>query len=111
MVKHIVMWKLKETEGGNAKLVNANLIKSKLESLNGRIPGMLKLEVGIDSSGTKDSFDVVLYSEFKSMEDLNNYQNHPDHKAIMPFVAEVREHRSVVDYEVEDYLVDHESRK
>jgi len=99
MVKHIVMWKLKETADGNTKLANSRLMKSKLESLNGRIPGLLKLEVGFDFSRTKESFDVILYSEFASEDDLFNYQNHPEHKAIMPFISEVREERRVVDYE------------
>ena len=100
MIKHIVMWKLKESAHGNTKDKNARLIKEKLESLNGKIPGMLKLEVGSDFSMGKESYDVVLYSEFKSKEDLNNYQNHPDHKAIMPFVGEAKEEKRVVDYEV-----------
>ena len=99
MVRHIVMWKLKDQAAGGTKLGNAELLKEKLESLNGKIPGMLKLEVGIGFSKTTDSWDVVLYSEFKSREDLNNYQSNPDHKAIMPFVAEVREERGMVDYE------------
>ncbi len=100
MIKHIVMWRLKERADGNNKDTNAKLIKEKLESLNGKIPSMLKLEVGISFSEAKDSFDVVLYSEFKSKDDLNNYQNHPAHKAIMPFIGEVRDERRVVDYEV-----------
>ncbi len=100
MVKHVVMWKLKASANGNTKEENAKLIKEKLESLNGKIAGLLRLEVGINFSATKDSFDVVLYSEFKSKEDLNNYQNHPDHKAVMPFIGEAREERKMVDYEV-----------
>ena len=100
MIKHIVVWKLKEWANGNSKAVNAKLIKEKLESLNGKISGMLKLEVGIDFSRSKESYDISLYSEFKSREDLNNYQNHPDHKAVMPFVGEAREERIVVDYEI-----------
>ena len=99
MVKHIVMWKLKDAVRGNTKTVNAKLMKEKLESLNGKIPGLLKLEVGLDFSETNESFDVVLYSEFKSKDDLNNYQNHPEHKSIMPFIGEAREERRVVDYE------------
>ncbi len=100
MVKHIVMWKLKDHAHGNSKAENAKLMKEKLESLNGKIPGMLKLEVGIDFSVTKESFDVVLYSEFESQNDLNNYQNQPGHKAIMPFVEEARAERRMVDYEI-----------
>jgi len=99
MIKHIVMWKLKDRANGNDRTTNAKSIKEKLESLNGKIPGLLKLEVGIDFSGTKDSFDVVLYSEFRSKDDLNNYQNHPDHKAVFPFVGEAKLERHVVDYE------------
>ncbi|MEJ5284216.1 MAG: Dabb family protein [Brevinematia bacterium] len=100
MIKHIVMWKLKESAFGNTKEKNALLIKEKLEALNGKIPGLLKLEVGIDFSQTPESSDIVLYSEFESRDALNNYQSHPEHKAIIPFVAEVREERRVVDYEI-----------
>ncbi|MDR2938413.1 MAG: Dabb family protein, partial [Prevotellaceae bacterium] len=48
MVKHIVTWKLKEAAAGSDKASNAQLAKEKLEALNGKIPGLLKLEVGID---------------------------------------------------------------
>jgi hypothetical protein len=100
MVKHIVMWKLKNEALGNSKEENARMIKEKLESLNGKIDGIQKLEVGIDFSLTESSFDVVLYSEFNSRKDLDNYQNNPLHKAVMPFILECRSERKVVDYEV-----------
>lgn len=100
MVKHIVFWKLKENANGNTKAENALLIKEKLEALNGRIKGVLKIEVGIDFSKTESSSDVVLYSEFASREDLDNYQSHPEHKALLPFITEARSERIVVDYEV-----------
>ena len=100
MVKHIVFWKLKESANGNTKAENALLIKEKLEALNGRIKGVLKIEVGIDFSKTESSSDVVLYSEFASREDLDNYQSHPEHKALLPFITEARSERIVVDYEV-----------
>lgn len=100
MVKHIVLWKLKENANGNTKAENALLIKEKLEALNGRIKGVLKIEVGIDFSKTESSSDVVLYSEFASREDLDNYQGHPEHKALLPFITEARSERLVVDYEV-----------
>lgn len=100
MIKHIVMWRLKASAHGNDKAVNASLIKQRLEALNGNIPGLLKLEVGIDYVGADDSADVVLYSEFESREALANYQSHPAHKAVAPFVGEARMERRVVDYEV-----------
>lgn len=100
MVKHIVMWKLKNEALGNSKQENARLIQEKLESLNGKIDGMRKIEVGIDFSLTESSFDVVLYSEFNSREDLDNYQNNPLHKALIPFILDCRSDRKIVDFEV-----------
>lgn len=99
MIKHIVMWKLKETAHGNSKQENARIIKDKLEALDRKIPGMLRIEVGIDFSKTEGSADVVLYSEFETKKDLENYQIHPEHKAVMPFIMEARLNRTVVDYE------------
>jgi hypothetical protein len=100
MIKHIVMWRLKEHAEGNDKAVNARLVKQKLEALRGRIPGMLKVEVGIDFSATDASADVVLYSEFESREALDGYQAHPEHEALKPFVSAVRVSRQLVDYEI-----------
>ena len=59
MIKHIVMWKLKENAHGNTKHENAVLIRNKLESLNGKIEGLIKMEVGIDFSNTENSCDIV----------------------------------------------------
>lgn len=100
MIKHIVVWRLKDDAHGNTKMQNAMIIKSKLEALAGKIPGIIKMEVGIDISGTEESGDIVLYSEFESKEALDNYQAHPEHKAVMPFVKEARSERRLVDYEV-----------
>jgi heme-degrading monooxygenase HmoA len=63
-----------------------------------KIPGLLKLEVGIDFSRENDSSDVVLYSEFDSNDALQAYQAHPAHAEVVPFVKSVRAERRVVDY-------------
>jgi quinol monooxygenase YgiN len=99
MVKHIVFWKLKDEANGMSKAENAKAIKQKLEDLNGKIEGCIKLEVGFDFLHSAESADIVLYSEFESKEALDFYANHPLHKAVMPFIAEARSERKVVDYE------------
>ena len=100
MVRHIVMWKLKNAAHGNTKTENARIIKDMLETLNGKIRELVKLEVGIDFSETENSADVVLYSEFLSKEDLAKYQAHPEHRAVVPFIPEACTERRVVDYEI-----------
>ena len=99
MVKHIVMWHLKDNAHGNDLQTNAYLIKEKLEALRGRIPGIIAIEVGIDFSNTGSSANLVLYSEFVDREALNSYQAHPDHQALIPFIGEATRERRVVDYD------------
>jgi hypothetical protein len=99
MIKHIVMWRLKETAHGNSAEVNAVLIRGMLEALDGRIPGMTAIEVGLDFSRTDSSGDIVLYSEFIDRAALEGYSVHPEHEAIKPFVVAATKERRVVDYE------------
>ena len=99
MVKHIVLWRLKPEAHSRPAAENARAIKQRLEALRGRIPGMLRLEVGLDFSREDTSSDVVLYSEFESRAALQAYQIHPEHEAIKGFILEARSERRLVDYE------------
>jgi heme-degrading monooxygenase HmoA len=100
MIKHIVMWKLKDFVDGKNKEENAREVKRLLEALNGKIPGLKAIEVGINIEPSEQAYDVVLYSEFDSLEALNGYQKHPEHLKAGEFVGKVREARTVVDYEI-----------
>ena len=100
MIKHIVQWKLKENAEGNSKAINAQKAKQILEALNGKIPGLIELEVGTDFSRTDSSSDIVLYSEFETREALENYQNHPEHLAVKQFISAIRTERRIIDYEI-----------
>ena len=99
MIRHLVMWRLRDTAHGTTKEENARLIKEKLEALPGRIPQLRELEVGIDFSCSDNSADVVLTTAFATKEDLAAYQTHPEHKAVVPFILEACSERRVVDYE------------
>ena len=100
MIKHIVFWRLKDSAHGHNKPTNARLIQAKIEALRGQIPGLLHIELGINVVMTDSSSDIVLYSEFTSLEALKGYQVHPLHQAIVPFVAEAQLERRVVDFEL-----------
>lgn len=98
MIKHIVAWRL---QGGEPeKTAAAQKIKSTLEALNGRIPGLLHLEVGIDISRGETSSDIVLYSEFINREALAAYIVHPEHVAAAAVVRAFAAERRVADYEL-----------
>jgi hypothetical protein len=100
LIKHIVMWKLKEFAEGKSKLENANIIKISLENLQEEINQIRFIEVGININKSVQAYDIILYSEFKNTEDLNIYQNHHSHMKVSEFIGKVRDERLVVDYEV-----------
>lgn len=101
MVKHVVAWRLKESALGNGKAENARRLRDLLAALRGRIPGLVRLEVGLDFSATPNSADVVLVSEFESREALAAYQIHPEHRAVVDFASRIVAERRIADYEAD----------
>lgn len=97
MLKHIVMWKLKHDQEHD-RAENALLAKTYLEDLAGKIKEIRKIEVGINVNESAGAYDLVLYSEFENEQDLEAYQNHPDHLKVGEFIGQIRESRVVVDY-------------
>ncbi|MET0282003.1 MAG: Dabb family protein [Steroidobacteraceae bacterium] len=100
MVKHLVFWKLKAEALGRDSAGNALLIKQQLEALQGKIPGLLKIEVGMDFVRGDTSFDIALYTELESREALTAYLAHPLHKAAGAAFREAISERRSVDYEI-----------
>jgi len=100
MIKHIVMWRLKDEALGASKEENAHRLKETLLALKDMIEELKAVEVGLNFNLSPAAFDVVLYSEFENREGLEAYQNHPQHVKVAEFVGEIRTDRAVVDYEV-----------
>lgn len=100
MIKHIVLWKLKEDVDGKSKPENAGELKAALENLKGKIPEVRALEVGINFNPADTASDVSLYTEFKSREDLDQYQKHPEHMKVVEIVKKLTAERRVSDYEI-----------
>ena len=98
MIKHLVMWKLKDAAEGATKEQNARKMKADLEALKHKIPQIRHIEVGLNFLPSDAAYDVALYSEFATEEDLALYQRHPEHKSVGVFVEKVRESRVVVVY-------------
>lgn len=100
MVKHVILWTLKDQySGAQMDEIKAG-IKEGLEGLKGQIPGLVDIKVytnGLSSSNT----DLMLDSTFENEEALKNYATHPAHVAVAdnkvrPFTAS----RSCLDFEL-----------
>jgi len=99
MIIHIVMFTLKDFAEGKDKSENLIIMKEKLESLIDNIDLIRKIEVGLNYNSSAAAYDIVLYSEFDSKEDLDAYQIHPEHRKVAEFIVKLDEKRAVVDYE------------
>jgi hypothetical protein len=98
MVKHIVLFKLKEELPATEKQAVMNQFKEAIEALPAKISVIRKIEVGLNVNQA-EAWDIALYSEFDSLEDVKTYAVHPDHVAAGKLLADVKLNRACVDYE------------
>lgn len=100
MVKHIILWNLKDEYSDNEKNEIKLNIKKNLEELLGKIDGLLEIKVEINTLETSN-VDLMLYSEFKNKEALSFYASHPEHVYVADtFVRPYTKVRNCIDFEV-----------
>ncbi len=100
MVKHVILWKLKEEYSENEKANIKQGIKDGLEMLFGKIPGLVEIKVHINGLQTSTA-DLMLDSTFESVGALKGYSVHPAHVAAAnTFVRPYTAVRSCLDYEI-----------
>ena len=97
MITHIVFFKLKDASPGNIEKT-----RDVLQGLDGNVPKLRSLEVGVDVIHSERSYDIALVARFDSLEDLNAYQTHPVHVKVGEFINSVKESAVAVDYESEN---------
>ena len=97
MVKHIILWKIREEITGEEKIAAKAEAKRRLENLNGKIDGMISLKVVTDRLPSSNA-DMMLDSEFESVEALAGYQVNPLHVEAATYVRSVVEARLCLDF-------------
>lgn len=100
IVRHVVMWRLREDACGNGRRACAEQLARELGGLRDLVPGILRIEAGVDRDCPGDGYDVVLVSDFPDWEALEAYQRHPEHERVRRLIAGAAESRSAVDYEI-----------
>jgi len=99
MIHHYVMIKLKPFSGKKERSKKAVEIKNALESLPALIEEIKYYEVGLNIIESERASDILLISSFESLEDLDTYRIHPEHKKVLELIAENAEKVTAVDYE------------
>jgi hypothetical protein len=99
MIKHVVMWKMRGPSF-EEKHEQGERVRAALKGLEGKIPGLTELQVGLSSVSGDDVSDVVLITTHEDWKALEEYQRHPEHQLAAKLIGELRVERRVVDFEV-----------
>jgi heme-degrading monooxygenase HmoA len=102
MIKHIEMWKVSDDKKEE--------MKQQLDTLK-TIPKILHIEVGTKITHLNhltDPYDIALYSEFGSVEALQEFQKHTKYKEVEKSVERLGHDRKVLDYQAENSISVHE---
>ena len=98
MVRHLILWKLKESLTVEEKHTVLQDMKEQLEGLVGRVPGLVSLNIVINEMESSNA-DVMLDSVLESEDALKAYQSHPDHVTVAnTYVRPFTEVRMCLDY-------------
>ncbi|MBE6667283.1 MAG: Dabb family protein [Ruminococcaceae bacterium] len=100
MIRHVVMWKFKNEAEGKTKLENMEWVREHLYALVPIIPEIKRMEIGFDITGSDMSMDLMLLTEFDSVEEMKIYANHEEHLKVSKYVRSVIESRVVLDCEI-----------
>lgn len=98
MLKHIVLFKLKESLSAAEKQDVMNRFKTAIEALPATITTIRHIHVGFNIN-PDEQWDICLDSEFDTLEDIKAYSIHPAHLAAAGLLKEAKEERACTDYE------------
>lgn len=100
MVKHIILWKLKEELSADDKKKILADMKENLEGLVGKVPGLIRMNIVINPLASSNA-EVMLDSDLENEEALKGYAVHPDHVQVAnTYVRPYTEVRMCMDYTV-----------
>ena len=100
MIKHIVLFKLTDNLTKEEKIRIANEMKSIFLPLKEKINCIKSYEIGINFNEKSDTSDVVIYSEFETIDDLNYYLKHPEHIKAIEQNKQFNKVKTLIDYKI-----------
>ena len=81
MVKHVILWQLKDELTAEEKVTIKKEMKENLEGLVGKIPGLLEMKIQTEGLASSNA-EVMLDSSFEDEAALKGYATHPEHVAV-----------------------------
>lgn len=81
MVKHVILWQLKDELTAEEKVTIKKEMKESLEALVGKIPGLMEMKIQTEALVSSNA-EVMLDSSFEDEAALKGYATHPEHVAV-----------------------------
>ncbi len=100
MIRHIVIWRLHAEAKAAGQIKDMAQIERSIASIRSAVPGVLRMELGVNQSALADAADLLLYSEFESWQALHAYDAHPLHEELRALIGPLRAERRVIDHEL-----------
>ena len=101
MVKHVILWQLKDELSAEEKVTVKAEMKESLEGLKGKIPGLLEVKVYTEGLESSKNAEVMLDTTFTDEEALKAYAVHPEHVAVADGkVRPFTKYRACLDFEI-----------
>ena len=99
MINHIVMWKLKDFAEGRTKEENIDILIKGYEDLKKHIPQIKDAYIKRNINEKDSNFDTILFTKFNSIEEMESYLLHPEHKKYSELCKKLRDDRACIDFE------------
>jgi len=99
MVRHIILWTLKDELSAEEKAEAKKNIKAGLEGLKGKVPGIIEIKVHTEGLPSSNA-DIMLDSSFENEDALKGYAVHPEHVSVAEnIVRPFSKTRTCLDFE------------
>ena len=100
MIRHIVLFKLKDFSNEAEKTAATREVKKQLDDLPSKINLIRRYEAGIDIRRLSWSYDIILQMDFDNIADLEAYTIHPKHQEFVTFNKDYSDAKVCIDYEI-----------
>jgi quinol monooxygenase YgiN len=95
MIRHVVLWRLTSSGADSFERIRAAL-----EGQQGKVPGLLRVEVGRNFGASRRAVDFCLICDFESRAALDAYHRHPAHHAVRAIVDPLIADHWIADYDL-----------
>lgn len=100
MIRHVIMWQLKDELSGMEEKEAKTAIKQGLEALVGVVPGLKEVHVYTDGLPSSNA-DIMLDSLCEDEDALKVYADHPEHVKVRDtIILPAVKSRVCMDFEV-----------